>query len=76
MMVEGEISEREVAFCKMVAVELGFSHKIIGQMVRGIIEMVARGIAPEVALQRLVMRQRVKRPADSNTRFWPAWKRV
>lgn len=56
MMVDGEISEREVAFCKMVAMELGFSHEIIDQMVRDIIEMVARGIALEVALQRLGVR--------------------
>lgn len=53
MMVDGEISEREVAFCKMIAMELGFSHQIIDQMVRDLIEMVVRGVALEVALQRL-----------------------
>ncbi|MCS7035700.1 MAG: hypothetical protein RMJ33_05225 [Saprospiraceae bacterium] len=56
MMVDGEINEGEMAFCKVVAMELGFSHEIIDQMVRDLVEMVARGLALEVALQRLGVR--------------------
>ncbi len=56
MMVDGEITESELLFCKVVAEALGFEHRVIDHMVHQIIEMVARGLALEIVLQRLGVR--------------------
>ncbi len=56
MMVDGEITESELLFCKVVAEDLGFEHRVIDHMVHQIIEMVARGLALEIVLQRLGVR--------------------
>lgn len=54
MMVDGELHENEIAFCKLTAVKLGFRHQIIDKIVHNTIEMIVEGIATEIALDRLM----------------------
>lgn len=53
MMVDGKLHENEIALCKLTAIKLGFEHQIIDKMVHDIIEMIEKGIAVEIALDRL-----------------------
>jgi uncharacterized tellurite resistance protein B-like protein len=53
MMVDGEFHENEIAFCKLVAIELGFKHQIIEEIVDKTIEMILAGVASEIAVNRL-----------------------
>lgn len=54
MMVDGELHENEITFCKLTAVKLGFRHQIIDKIVHNTIEMIVEGIATEIALDRLM----------------------
>lgn len=54
MMVDGEFHENEIALCKAVAIKLGFRHEIIDKIVVETIEMIAKGIATERALAKLM----------------------
>lgn len=53
MMIDGEFHQNEVALCKMTAIKLGFKHEVIDIIVRETIEMIAEGIATEMAFKRL-----------------------
>ena len=54
MMIDGEIHEREIAVCKLTAIRLGFKHQIIDKIIRDVIDLIARGIATEIALAQLM----------------------
>lgn len=54
MMVDGELHDKEISFCKFTALKLGFSHKIIDSMINHIIETINNGIASEIALRKLL----------------------
>ncbi|HOT13952.1 MAG TPA: hypothetical protein PK252_04240 [Bacteroidales bacterium] len=54
MMVNGDIDEGEVLYCKNVAQKLGFSHKIIDIMVNKVIELVKQGVENEKAVENLL----------------------
>ncbi len=54
MMVNGEIDENEVVFCKIMATKLGFKQSIIDKMVADTIDLISKGIAAEIALSRLL----------------------
>lgn len=54
MMVDGEIHENEILFCKAVALKLGFRHEIIDAIVEKVIECIAAGIIADVAVERLM----------------------
>lgn len=54
MMVDGEIHDNEVAICKVIAMKLGFKHQIIDKMVHDTIDFIARGIATDIAISRLM----------------------
>ena len=53
MMIDGEIHENEVAFCKLTAIRLGFKHQIIDKMVHDVINMIAKGLALDIVLSNL-----------------------
>jgi hypothetical protein len=54
MMIDGEIDEDEMIFCKTVAEKLGFNHRIIDKIVNDIIHVVVQGIARDIAIARLL----------------------
>lgn len=54
MMIDGEIDEGEMIFCKTVAEKLGFNHRIIDKIVNDIIHVVVQGIARDIAIARLL----------------------
>jgi uncharacterized tellurite resistance protein B-like protein len=54
MMVNGELHENEIAFCKITALRLGFNARIIDKMIKVTIDLIAKGIAAEIALSRLM----------------------
>jgi hypothetical protein len=54
MMVDGELHDNEIALCKLTAIKLGFKHQIINKMVHDTVEMIAKGIAADIALARLL----------------------
>jgi uncharacterized tellurite resistance protein B-like protein len=54
MMVNGDIDENEVLYCKNTAIRLGFNHKVIDVMVTKVIEMVKKGVGNEKAVETLI----------------------
>jgi len=54
MMVDGDLHDNEITLCKLTAIKLGFKHQIIDKMVHDTVEMIAKGIAVEIALARLL----------------------
>jgi len=54
MMVDGEFHKNEIALCKLTAIKLGFRHQVIDKIVHDTVEMIAEGIATEIALARLM----------------------
>ena len=54
MMVDGDLHDNEIALCKLTAIKLGFKHQIIDKMVHNTVEMIAKGIAVDIALARLL----------------------
>ncbi|MCS7092763.1 MAG: TerB family tellurite resistance protein [Patescibacteria group bacterium] len=54
MMVNGELHQNEIALCKITALKLGFKTGIIDKMVHDTIDLIARGIAADIALSRLM----------------------
>lgn len=54
MMVDGELHDNEIALCKLTAVKLGFKYQIIDKIVHDTVEMIAKGIAVDIALARLL----------------------
>lgn len=54
MMVDGDLHGNEIALCKLIAIKLGFKHQIIDKMVHDTVEMIAKGIAVDIALARLL----------------------
>ena len=54
MMVNGDIDEGEVLYCKNIAQKLGFSHKVIDVIVSKVIELVKQGIENEKAVEKLI----------------------
>lgn len=53
MMINGEIHENEITFCKLSAIRLGFKHQIIDKMVHEVIDMIAKGLALNIVLSNL-----------------------
>jgi uncharacterized tellurite resistance protein B-like protein len=54
MMVNGDIDENEILYCKNTALQLGFNSKVIDVIVAKVIEMVKKGIENEKAVETLV----------------------
>lgn len=54
MMVDGKLHENEIGLCKLTAIKLGFKQDIIDKMVLNTIDMIAKGIAADIALTRLL----------------------
>lgn len=54
MMVDGEIHKNELAICKGLAVNLGFRHEIIDKMIMDTINLIAEGIATDMAMNKLM----------------------
>lgn len=54
MMVNGELHKNEIAFCKLTALRLGFKPAIIDRMIEITIDLIAKGIAAEIALAKLL----------------------
>jgi uncharacterized tellurite resistance protein B-like protein len=54
MMIDGKFHESEVALCKLTALKLGFNHQIIDKIVHDTAEMIAKGVAADIALNRLL----------------------
>ena len=54
MMVNGDIDEGEVLYCKNIAQKLGFSHKVIDVIVSKVIELVKQGVENEKAVEKLI----------------------
>jgi uncharacterized tellurite resistance protein B-like protein len=54
MMVDGEFHKNEIALCKLTAIKLGFKHQIIDKIVHDTIDLIAKGIATEIAIARLM----------------------
>lgn len=54
MMVDGEFHKNEIALCKLTAIKLGFRHQVIDKIVHDTVEMIADGIATEIAFARLM----------------------
>lgn len=54
MMVNGDIEEGEVLYCKNIAQKLGLSHKVIDVIVNKVIELVKQGVENEKAVEKLV----------------------
>ena len=52
--VDGEINQKEVAMCKLIAAKLGFRPVIIDDMINGILESISKGIEAEVYLSKLL----------------------
>ena len=48
MMVDGEIDEKELAWCKMVAIQFGYRHEVIDALILDIMEEIKQGIEKEV----------------------------
>lgn len=54
MLVDGEIDEGEMLYCKSMAEKLGFNHRIIDKIVRDVVETVVKGIARDIAIAKLL----------------------
>lgn len=54
MMVDGDIDDDEMMFCKTVAEQLGFNHKVIEKIVLDIVENIKQGIARDILFNRLL----------------------
>ena len=53
MLINGDIDEGEVLYCKNTAIKLGFDHKIIDLMVQKVIELAKQKIDTEKAVETL-----------------------
>jgi tellurite resistance protein len=53
-LIDGEINNREIAMCKLIAAKLGFRPIVVDHIVEDILQSVIRGIASEVALAKLL----------------------
>ena len=53
MMIDGELHENEIAYCQLVAVNLGFNRDVVEFIVDKTIEMVGSGIDAETTLSRI-----------------------
>lgn len=54
MMIDGEIHEREVNFCKTIAIKLGFNHRIIEKLVLEVIDSLAHNMARDAIIAHLL----------------------
>lgn len=54
MMADGELDENEVAFCRIMAMRLGFSPLAIDVMVKNIIDLIASGVFFDDAIDDLL----------------------
>jgi uncharacterized membrane protein YebE (DUF533 family) len=53
MLINGDIDENEVLYCKNTAIKLGFNHKVIDLMVSKVIELAKQKIETEKAVETL-----------------------
>lgn len=53
-LIDGEINEREIATCKLIAVKFGFRPIIIDHVIEHIISSLIKGISRELALSKLL----------------------
>jgi len=53
MMIDGEIHKNEVAFCKFIAMRLGFRPEVIDAIVNEVIESIAKGLAFDLIISDL-----------------------
>ncbi|MCF2501690.1 hypothetical protein [Dyadobacter chenhuakuii] len=53
-LIDGEINDREISTCKLIAVKLGFRPVIIDKMVDQIIRSILKGISSDIALSMIL----------------------
>lgn len=51
---DGELNDREISVCKLIAVKLGFRPIVVDRLIEGIIHSIVKGIASEIALNNLL----------------------
>lgn len=54
MMINGDIDDTEILYCKNTALRLGFNPKVIDVIVAKVIEMVKKGVENEKAVESLI----------------------
>ena len=52
--IDGEINEREISTCKLIAAKMGFRPVVVDHILDHIIESIIKGIASEIALAKLL----------------------
>lgn len=52
--IDGEIHEREISVCKLVAAKLGFRPVVVDMIVENILQGIIKGVAKEIALSKLL----------------------
>lgn len=51
---DGELNDREISVCKLIAVKLGFRPIVVDRLIESIIQGIVKGIASEIALNKLL----------------------
>lgn len=54
MMVDGELDENEILFCRMIALKLGFSYQIVDEIVNAIIDFISNDEYLDVVMEQLL----------------------
>lgn len=53
-LVDGEINEREISMCKLIAAKLGYRPIIVDHIIEHIIKSILHGVASDIALAKLI----------------------
>lgn len=53
MMVDGELDENKILFCRIIVLKLGFSYQIVNEMVSAIIDFINSDEYLDVAMKQL-----------------------
>lgn len=56
MLIDGRIDERELILCKSLAARLGFKEEILDSLIREMMELAMKGVAPEKAVETLLQK--------------------
>lgn len=55
-LIDGDINDREISTCKLLAVKLGFRPQVIDAIFHDLIESLANGIAKEIVINEVLKR--------------------
>jgi uncharacterized tellurite resistance protein B-like protein len=53
-LVDGEINDREVSMCKLIAAKLGYRPVIVDQIIKDILQSILNGVTSDFALSKLL----------------------